>query len=369
MPSSARVLLTGSTGFLGGAVLMELLAGDRAAQLLLLVRSADQSAGHARVVANLRRFAASDALIGRLSPSQIVCGDLTNLHVFQGDERLRLVSHVLNCAAVTSFGHHPLIWRTNVEGTVALAQQLRQLPKLQRVVHVGTAMICGDDPPARVHEDSYPREGVRHLVPYTSSKAEAERRLREILPDTTLVVARPSIVVGHSQLGCGPSHSIFWAFRMSHALRRVTCPVDGIIDVVPVDYAARALVLLLTKPKLAHRTYHISADQQSCTFAAIGAAFDAALGTVGEGCYRTVTYKDMVGLQDRFHEVFGRCNRRFMLKAIQLYGGFAALNTRFDQSRLRDEGMAPPPRFSDYLAHCVATSHATIAQQMLTDFQ
>ncbi len=366
-----RLLLTGSTGFLGGAVVAEMLASSRWSEVLLLVRAPTPVEGVARVVANLSRFDVSAERLALILPGQVICGDVTNLDAFVHDERLQLVTHVLNCAAVTSFGTHPKIWETNVHGTLRLARHVRRLPRLKRFIQVGTAMICGDDPARVVQEDDYPRQDVRHLVEYTASKAEAEIRLREEFGDGILVVARPSIIVGHTRLGCRASHSIFWAFRMSDAMRRITCDVDGVIDVVPVDYTARALTRLLTRPTLKHNTYHISAGKAACSsFRDISAAFSRALQDHRDDTYQTVTYNDLVELQPQFQEFFGRCNRRFLLRAMKLYGGFASLGTSFDNSRLLAESVPPPPRFTDYLHRCVETSHdRTISEQMMIDFQ
>ncbi len=368
---SDGILVTGGTGFLGGAVVAELLGSPNWPRTVLLVRAPSPAEGAARLAANLRRFGASDALLARIAPQQIICGDITDPGAFAGDRRLTVITRVLNCAAVTSFGSHPMIWRTNVDGTLAFAGAICGLPHLQRFVQVGTAMICGDSPPAVVREDDYPKAGVSHLVEYTASKAEAELQLRSGFPDAPLVVARPSIIVGHSRLGCGPSHSIYWAFRMSDAMQRLMNDPRGIIDVVPVDFTARSLLHLLLKPTLAHRTYHVSAGPgMSPSFRQISAAFGRALGdgrTTDR--YEVVTYEDLVAAQDRFHDWFGRCNRRLMLRAMRIYGTFAGLGAAFDNKRLLDEGATPPPRFTDYLHLCVETSRgSTVPEQMLVDF-
>src|SRR5439155_18127967 len=125
---------------------------------------------------------------------------------------------------------------TNILGTLALAHRMRRVPGLVRFLHVGTAFICGANPPCTVYEDDYPRPEVRHLVEYTSSKAEAELLLEQTAPELPLVVARPSVVVGHSRLGCLPSASIFWYYRAVDLLRRVPVPLDTRKDIVPVDY-------------------------------------------------------------------------------------------------------------------------------------
>lgn len=366
-----NILLTGGTGFLGGAVAAELLASPQWSRAVLLIRASTPTEGVARLRANLQRFGMDEVALSRILPEQIICGDITDPAAFAGDQRLAAITKVLNCAAVTSFGSHPKIWETNVDGTLAFARAVRRLPRLQRFLQVGTAMICGASPPALVREDDYPRAGVKHLVEYTASKAEAEVRLREEFGDGPLVVARPSIVVGHSRLGCGPSHSIFWAFRISDTLQRLMGDPERSIDVVPVDFAARALLQILIKPSLSHRTYHITAGpQMSPSFREISAAFGRALGDKRTtDRYQTVTYDDLVLLQPRFQDYFGRCNRRLMLKAMNIYGTFAGLGATFDNTRLLNEGVAPSPRFTDYLHLCVETSRGqTIPEQMLIDF-
>ena len=99
-----------------------------------------------------------------------------------------------------------------------------------------------------VHEDDFPSEHAAHLVAYTRSKAEAERQLAEHFADLPLVIARPSIVVGHTELGCKPSGSIFWVLRAVEAVRFITWDLENRIDVVPVDWAASALRHLLFAP-------------------------------------------------------------------------------------------------------------------------
>src|SRR5262249_36957826 len=90
---------------------------------------------------------------------------------------------------------------------------MRRAAALRRFLHVGTAYICGAPAPALVREDDFPRSGVRHLVEYTASKAECEMLLENTAPELPLVVARPSSVVGHTRLGCGPSARLLWSFR------------------------------------------------------------------------------------------------------------------------------------------------------------
>ncbi|MCP6618055.1 SDR family oxidoreductase, partial [Klebsiella pneumoniae] len=84
--------------------------------LLLLVRADNDDAALARVKENMRKFNVSEEKLATLGTQHILAGDLANPAEFLCDPRLEQVTHVLNCAAVASFGNNPLIWKVNVEG-------------------------------------------------------------------------------------------------------------------------------------------------------------------------------------------------------------------------------------------------------------
>lgn len=363
-------LVTGVTGFLGGAVVAELLTATFPGKLLLMVRARTPEEGLERVRCSLKRFDVPAAQLEALTAENILCGDLAHVGAFADDSRLGQVTHVVNCAGITSFGKDPNVWRVNVDGTLEFARLLKRASGLKRFMHISTAMICGDSPPSVVQEDASLTINGQHLVPYTESKAEAERQLVKEMKGLPFVIVRPTIIAGHTRLGCRPSGSIFWAFRMSHALRMTTSPLNGRIDVVPVDYAARAVLHLAAARKLQHTIYHVgSGPSHSATFAEIDAAFVKVAGTDAGKAFRSGTVEEAVGRKASFQEIFGDCNRRFMQMAIRLYGGFAALNTTFDNSRLLREGAPPPPKFSEYLGVCwESCKDVSIYVQAMIDF-
>ncbi|NIF28921.1 NAD-dependent epimerase/dehydratase family protein [Pantoea sp. Tr-811] len=367
------VLLTGATGFLGGAVAAQMITAGHAAELRFLVRAANPRQGLQRLHDNLQQHGVSDENRLHLTEAQVICGDFLDTGwLADKHDQLMEIDRVINCAAVASFSKNPSIWPVNVEGTFAFAEVMSRSQRLKRFVHVGTAMSCGPQRHSPVRESWEFPEVEQQLVDYTASKAEIERRLREQLPNLPLVVARPSIVVGHSTLGCRPSASIFWVFRMGFALESFTCGMDEHIDVIPADYCANALIGLAFKPQLKYDLYHISAGSQSaCTYAEIDQAYALASNgaPVGER-YRRVGAHDLKSLASSFEERIGIANPRLVLRALRLYGGFADLNYLFDNSRLLDEGISPPPRFTDYLGACVNSSKdVSIASQMQWDFK
>ncbi|AXA24991.1 cationic peptide resistance protein CprA [Pseudomonas putida] len=368
-----RILITGATGFLGGSVVAQLIANGQGPQLVFLVRAENAGQGLERLRDNLQQHGVSHAECLALNAEQIICGDfLDTSWLARETPRLLDVDRVINCAAVASFSKNPTIWPVNVEGTFAFAEVMSRSKRLKRFLHVGTAMCCGPERESPISESWEFPDAEQQLVDYTASKAEIERRMREELPALPLVVARPSIVVGHRSLGCQASGSIFWVFRMGFALESFTCGLDEQIDVIPVDYCAEALIGLTLKPRLSHDLYHISAGHDSaCTFAEIDKAFALANGAapVGER-YRKIDVDNLKELAASFESRIGPANPRLVLRALRLYSGFADLNYLFDNRRLLDEGIAVPPRFTDYLDVCVrSSSGVSIATQMQWDFK
>lgn len=368
--SSRITLITGSTGFVGGACAVEAMKNGCTSELLFLVRAKTPEEGLARVIESLRRFVPEENLLEQLTLQQVILGDLADVEAFADDVRLNRVTHVLNCAAVASFGNHPGIWPVNVVGTVAFAQRMAKAPQLERFVHVGTAMACGTGKASPVMESWGLPQAEDHLVPYTASKAEAERLMKSI-PGLPLVVARPSIVVGHTQLGCKPSSSIFWVFRMAQDLGRFMCSLDETVDVIPVDYCAKALLLLTFKETLGNDLYHISAGSQCASFRDIERAMsDARRIPSLASSWKQIKESDIPSLIPDFKAKLGIANRRLVAKAVKLYGGFALLNYNFDNQRLMAEGFEPSPGFPSYIENCIrSTEGLSLLDQMMSDFK
>ena len=368
--ATETLFVTGATGFLGSAIAAELLEHHAGARLLFLVRSEDSAKGLERLRSSIAKMEPSAKALARLSQDMVICGDLENFETQLADPRVKATTRMLNAAALASFAWKPDVWNINVEHTTRFARAVAQLPELRRFLYVGTAMISGNTANRVVQEDDFPAE-VRHFVPYTRSKAEIERRLPQALGGTPLVIARPSIVCGHSKLGCRQSPSIFWIFRMIHAARRIPFSPQHRVDIIPVDYCARALIHLLLKDKLAHPRYHVSAGpERSCSFAEIDSAYCAASNETDAPALAEFDIADLAGMREHFNDWFGPCDSRRMMSAVHIYRAFAGLDVSFDNRRLLAEGMQAPPRLTDYLEACVQSGQGQpIAEQMVYDFR
>jgi nucleoside-diphosphate-sugar epimerase len=375
-----RIFLTGVTGFVGGAIAADLAGSESFKEMLFLVRAASVAEGIRRVRESIARFTTAEGA-PHISASQIILGDLKDAQAFS-DSRLDHVSHVIHSAAVTSFSDRPDIWEVNVKATMRLAERCSGLTGLQRFMYVGTAMACGVARGHVVTESVHLPVEHAHLVPYTASKAYAENQLRERFPDLPLVAVRPSIVVGHSSLGCKPSASIFWILKVVAQLNRFVCPPTAHLDIVPVDYCARTIVALTLKDRLAFSAYHISAGNNgSATVEELLHAFRRVNGTthgepyerVSEAALRQMAHT--FGAEHAAENVAKACpdepvNTRMLHKALMLYGRFSRLNYIFDAGRILSEGLLPAPSFLDYIGRCNrSTEKISLKAQMAHDFK
>lgn len=366
------LLVTGATGFIGGAVLAEIIDTPLWPKTLIMVRARDVAEGRQRIIASLNRFFPGRDVHDLVHSDRIILAGLEDAAALVDDQRLHGVSHVVHSAAVTSFGKHPRIHAINVEASEEFVRVLAAKANVKRFINVGTAWCVGMGNGPVISEGTMLDSGA-HVVPYTRSKVEFERRVRANFPSFPLISARPSIVVGHSQLGTTPSGSIYWVFRAAQLLGSFSCKFDDKLDVVPADWVASALVQLLLKRELWHDVYHLSAGHAS--YSTIG-SLDSAIaqgrevtphGRLGYRCINSGELPRAVYAQ---RAVFGDVNPVLLAKALSIYANFAETGAVFDNTRTLLEGVPPPPPFHTYAALCARTSErASIGAQMEDDFK
>jgi thioester reductase-like protein len=247
---SETVLLTGATGFLGMELLVRLLERTDS-DVIVLVRARDREAAAARVRGVLERLydeppdAASRV---RAIPADV---SLEGLGLSGVDRReiLARADSIVHCAASISFDL-PLTQARNVNTygasrMLSLARELDACGRLRRMVHVSTAYVCGRH--AGVFAEHQLDVGQDFRNTYEHSKAHGERIVREGAAGLPLVIARPSIVVGDSRCGWTPSFNVvYWPLQaFSRGLiGEIPADPDGVLDIVPVDYVADAILAL-----------------------------------------------------------------------------------------------------------------------------
>lgn len=247
---SETVLLTGATGFLGMELLARLIEQSDS-EILALVRAKDQSHADQRLATVLEQLYGEKTshIDGRV---RAVPGEVSEPHLGLAEHAKSLVdtaNSIIHCAARVSFDTSASeALKNNTLGAahiLALAERLHASGRLRQLVHVSTAYVCGDHAGQFTELDLDLNVEFRNH--YERSKAYAEHLLRSSVPDLPLLIARPSIIVGDSRSGWTSSFNvIYWPLRAFEAglLREIPGQPGGILDIVPVDYVADALIAL-----------------------------------------------------------------------------------------------------------------------------
>jgi long-chain acyl-CoA synthetase len=234
--TTAPILLTGATGFLGMEVLARLLERTDH-EVLCLVRAGDAEAAEARLDGVLGTLYVDPAPYrGRV---RALHGDLTS-GIAAPDADVDVVCH---CAASISFDL-PLeeAREINVEGTRAMLE-LARAAGARRFVHVSTAYVAG----THVGRFTEEQRGDTFRNTYEQTKCEAEALFDDVT-DLEVAIARPSIVMGESDTGWTPAFNVlYWPLRAfaRGLFEQVPALPEGRVDVVPVDYVADGIAKLI----------------------------------------------------------------------------------------------------------------------------
>jgi thioester reductase-like protein len=364
------VFLTGATGFLGMEVLARLLdQGDR--DVIALVRAADSVAATERlhgVMAKLWRDPSP-----YFERVRAIAGDVTSpglgMDVAERAAAAEEVTAVMHCAASISFDL-PLdeARQINVEGTreiIGFAREAKASGGLDRFIHVSTAYVAGITKGTFGEDQLDAGQAFRNT--YEQTKWEAEHVVNDA-SDLDAVIARPSIVMGESGSGWTPAFNVlYWPIRaFSRGLfESVPARPEALVDVVPVDYVADALVFLLEHPSSTGVVNLVSGGDACSVDDLVGmtsAAFGrdrppvVAPGSTGTGSahaddqaqvYFPYFDMDMVFDDSRARELFGPAG----IKCPHLTDYFPRLIEYAQQTRW---GKAPQTREEAAAAHAAA---------------
>ncbi len=257
-----RILLTGSTGYLGAHLLGELLERT-GAEIVCLVRAPGRAAAEERQARVLRDYG--------LTPDDrrvtVLPGDLTRPNLGLPDRVFDELAHgidvIYHCGSqVNLVLPFAALRAANTGGTreiVRLACQERVKP----VHYVSTiGILRGTDNPSPWAETADISRPPGSPDGYVRSKWAAERVLAIAagrgLPVT---IHRPFLVMSHTMTGaCVPANFLSIMLRAFLDLG-VFPDCDALLDIVPVDFVSRAMVALCQDESACGGIYHYASPR------------------------------------------------------------------------------------------------------------
>ncbi|MHB8525850.1 MAG: SDR family oxidoreductase [Candidatus Acidiferrales bacterium] len=346
------IFVTGVTGYIGAHVVANLLeeSGD---SLNVLVRAKNPQEARERLWRALQlhmdfpRFRAY--LETRL---QIFRGDLTEANFGLGNDEYRQLARttdsIIHCAASLNRKSEKSCLNVNLRGTlqvIELAMRARADHGLRRFSHVSTVAVAGHRQNEIVEEDTAIDWERSDYDPYARTKKFSEYMVHELLPDVSRIIFRPSIVLGDSRRPETNQFEMVKAFVFLAGLPALPFRPDDRVDIVPVDYVARAISTLHQKEKPAHEIYHLSSGADSETYLQLTRALTEAQGKSAPAFLPSLE-RSTSGMVNFFAGRFGKAGKLATL--LKVFLPYLTWNTVFDNSRVVAEMGCKPAPFSRY---------------------
>ena len=202
---------------------------------------------------------------------QAVCGDVCqpNLGLDKTEYRnlAEKTTHIIHTAADWRLLPLDELRKTNVQGTanvIAFAKEANKHHRLERLSHISTAYVAGGAT-GTIPEDQL-TDQYGFFTDYERSKYEGEQLVQAAKEELPISVFRPSMVVGDSKTGAIKTFNTFYfplRLYLTGKMRFMPVSRSLRINIVPVDYVAKAVAQLTFEPKAEGKTFHVVAPYES----------------------------------------------------------------------------------------------------------
>ncbi|MFQ5503599.1 MAG: hopanoid-associated sugar epimerase [Planctomycetota bacterium] len=234
-----KTLVTGTTGFVGSAVLRRLVAADH--QVRAMVRPT------------------SDRRNLEGQPVEVCVGDLTDRPSL--DASLRGCRYLFHVAAQYRLWHPrpETFYATNVEGTRNLMAAAREAG-VERIVYTSSVATLGLRTDGRPADETTPVALSDMIGHYKRSKFLAEEAVRRLVSEDGLpaVIVNPSAPVGPRDIRPTPTGRMV----LDAAAGRMPAYVDTGLNIVHVDDVAEGHLLAFSKGRAGER-YVLGAENMN----------------------------------------------------------------------------------------------------------
>ncbi|WP_280408322.1 thioester reductase domain-containing protein [Nocardia brasiliensis] len=255
------VLLTGCTGVIGPHLISEIMKQTHV-RLICLVRADSRQHALERVYSDMRRVGLWDKEY--LPRIDVLVGDLAERNLGLSEAEFEDLSHRVDCifhngAEVDFLKSYDRLYPANVSGTREVVR-LATTGHLKRVFYSSTYGVFTQNPALDVVLENQRPFGIEyHTEGYLQSKWVAEKMLWAAsdagLPVT---IFRIGMISGDSATGLGSDNAILDRILTSFLQLRKVPNVRQVLDMTPVDYAARAMVHLAKTPEFQGGAYSVT---------------------------------------------------------------------------------------------------------------